>query len=66
MSLVDAIAAVDSVDPVEREVDFLELWQGHCAKLPLIQMAAVGGALADRFAWIFAAGYQAAVLIIDR
>ncbi len=61
MPLVDAIAAVDSVDPVAREVDFLALWHRHCAKLPLIQMAAVGGALADRFAWIFAAGYQGAV-----
>lgn len=61
MLLVDAIAAVDAVDPVERETDFLALWQRHCAKLPLIQMAAVGGALADRFAWIFAAGYQGAV-----
>ena len=48
-------------DPVETEADFLRLWQSHCSDLTPFEMAVVGGALADRFSWIFTAGYQGAI-----
>lgn len=48
-------------DPVETEEDFFRLWSQHCADLPPFEMAVTGGILADRFAWIFASGYQGAI-----
>lgn len=46
--------------PCASENDFLELWQARaCDRLPPVAAAISGGALADRLAWVFAAGYQA-------
>ena len=48
-------------DPVATEADFLKLWQSHCQGCDPFEMAVIGGALADRFSWIFTAGYQGAI-----
>lgn len=53
-----------SLTPVDApdEEAYLELWTKHVATVPSPIAAAIsGGALADRLAWVFVAGYQAAV-----
>jgi len=53
-----SIAPVDAPD----EATYLEEWTKEAAPLPSpISAAAAGGAIADRLAWVFVAGYQAAL-----
>ncbi len=44
------------------EAQFLELWRQHAeTQADLASMAIAGGLCADRLAWVFIAGYQAAI-----
>lgn len=61
MHLIEALDAIEVADPIVDETAYKALWLEHCAHLPPMAMAFVGGALADRFAWIFVAGYQGAI-----
>ena len=52
-----SITPIDAVD----EAAYLEEWTKAAAPLPTpLAMAITGGAIADRLAWVFVAGYQAA------
>lgn len=49
---------------VNTEAQYLQLWQRHAANLAdPVDQAFAGGLLADRFAWVFLAGYQPAVRV---
>jgi len=53
-----SIAPIDAPD----EAAYLEEWTKAAAPLPApLTMAVAGGAIADRLAWVFIAGYQAAL-----
>lgn len=61
MHLAERLARDPGQDPIVEEADFKALWLEHCAGLPPFEMAVQAGLLADRFSWIFTAGYQGAM-----
>ena len=61
MRLTERLASGRIQDPIDQEADFKAIWLEQCAGLSPFEMAIQGGLLADRFAWIFTAGYQGAV-----
>ena len=51
-----------SANALPAETDYLAVWQAHVAVASShLDMAVLGGVLADRLAWVFMAGYQSAV-----
>lgn len=61
MAIDNLLTEIKIADPVAEEKEFLALWQEHCADRTPFEMAVAGGVLADRFAWMFTAGYQGAI-----
>ncbi|NKB99135.1 MAG: hypothetical protein GKR90_11675 [Pseudomonadales bacterium] len=61
MHPVELLGAVEASDPVADEAAYKLIWLEQCAELSPFAMSVVGGALADRFAWVFIAGYQGAI-----
>ena len=63
MSLSNLLGEIETSDPVATESDYLKLWQDLVrdkGSAPF-ELAVRGGVLADRFSWVFIAGYQAAI-----
>jgi len=62
-TLIEAVLAGDII-PVESptEANYLRVWQRNSVSdNDTFVVAALGGALADRLAWVFVAGYQATI-----
>ena len=61
--LIDGVLAGEIVpQPAPTEPDYHTLWlRREVGASDELEMAALGGALADRLAWVFVAGYQATI-----